>query len=73
MTQHRIESNPDIMLGKPVIKGTGITVEQVLRRLAAGMTPEQIVADYPHITTADIHAAEAFAADYMAREDIVSA
>jgi uncharacterized protein (DUF433 family) len=70
MTQHeRIETDPKVMFGKPVIKGTRITVEHVLRKLAAGMTPEQIVNDYPHISVEDIQAAEAFAADYMANED----
>lgn len=66
----RIEITPDIQFGKPVIKGTRITVEQVLRKLAAGMTPEQIVAEHPHLSVADIHAAEAFAADYLADEEI---
>ena len=58
------------MFGKPVIKGTRITVEQILRKLAAGMSAEQIIEDHPHLKLDDIHAAEAFAADYLANEDI---
>jgi len=66
----RIETRPDVLFGKPVIKGSRISVEQILRKLAAGMTPEQIVAEHPHLSLADIHAAEAFAADYLADEEI---
>lgn len=58
------------MAGKPVIRGTRITVESILRKLGAGMTVEQIIADHPHITAADIQAAQAFAADYLAAEDV---
>jgi len=71
MAQHeQIEANPNIMFGKPVIKGTRITVEWVLRKLAAGMTPEQIIEDHPKLTLDAIRAAEAYAADYLADEDI---
>jgi uncharacterized protein (DUF433 family) len=50
MAHERIEMNPDIMGGKPVIKGTRVPVETVLRKLGAGMTPEQIIADHPRLT-----------------------
>ena len=66
----RIEARPEVLFGKPAIKGTRISVEHILRKLAAGMTPEEIVAEHPHITVDDIHAAEAFAADYLAEEEI---
>ncbi|MFW5454067.1 DUF433 domain-containing protein [Thioalkalivibrio sulfidiphilus] len=66
----RIETRPDIMGGKPVIRGTRITVEQILRKLGAGMTVEQILQDHPRLTVDDIHAAERFAADYLADEDV---
>jgi uncharacterized protein (DUF433 family) len=59
------------MLGKPVIRGTRITVELILRKLGAGMGPEEIMADHPRLTIEDIHAAQTFAADYMADEDVV--
>lgn len=73
MTHTRIEMNPAIMFGKPVIKGTRITVEQILRKLAGGMTVAEILTDHPHLTLDDIYAAAAFAADYLAQEDILFA
>jgi len=63
-----IEINPDIMFGKPVIRNTRITVEQILRKLAGGMTPEEIITDHPHLKPDDIYAAQEFAADYLADE-----
>jgi uncharacterized protein (DUF433 family) len=71
MTYERIEINPAIMDGKPVIRGTRVPVELVLRKLGAGMSPEAIVGDHPRLTHDDILAAQAFAADYIADEDIV--
>lgn len=65
----RIEQNPDIMFGKPVIKGTRITVEQILFKLGAGLTPDQIIHDHPHLSLEDIKAAQIFAADYIALEN----
>lgn len=70
MNESRIEVNPEVMLGKPVIRGTRITVELVLRKLGAGMTPEAIIADHPHLTTGDIQAAQAYAAEVLAGEDV---
>lgn len=58
------------MDGKPVIRGTRVPVEMVLRKLGAGMPVEAILADHPRLTDADIRAAQAFAADYLADEDI---
>jgi len=66
----RIEINPNIMFGKPVIKGTRITVEHILRKLAGGMTVEEIITDHPHLKKEDILAAQEFAADYLADEEI---
>ena len=60
MYQDRIESKPEVMFGKPVIKGTRITVELILRKLSVGMTPDELVDEYPHISVQDIRAAEAF-------------
>jgi uncharacterized protein (DUF433 family) len=71
MRYERIEINPEIMRGKPVIKGTRITVETILRKLGAGMSAKEIVTDHPHLTEDDIRAAQAFAADYIADEEIV--
>ena len=71
MTHKRITINPKIMFGKPVIKDTRITVELILRKLSEGMTEEQILAHHPQLTVEDIRAAEAFAADHLANEEIV--
>jgi uncharacterized protein (DUF433 family) len=72
MPHERIEINPNIMDGKPVIRGTRVPVELVLRKLGAGMSPEAIHADHPRLTLDDLRAAQAFAAaDYLADEDIV--
>ena len=62
MSHPRIKRDPKVMMGKPVIVGTRITVEHILRCLAAGDSIEHIVANYPHLTTDDIRAAQAFAA-----------
>jgi len=73
MTHERITVDPKIMFGKPVIKRTRITVELILRKLAEGMTDEQILAHHPHLAVEDIRAAAAFAADHLASEEIVVA
>jgi uncharacterized protein (DUF433 family) len=73
MVHERITIDPKIMFGKPVIKGTRITVEMILRKLATGMSEEQIRVHHPHLTIEDIRAAAAFAADHLASEEIVSA
>lgn len=62
MTQHdRIVIDPAIMVGKPCIKGTRITVELILEKLAAGLPYEDILADHPRLQREDILAAIAFA------------
>jgi uncharacterized protein (DUF433 family) len=71
MAHERIEINPEIMGGKPVVRGTRIPVETVLRKLGAGMTVEAILTDHPRLTRDDILAAQLFAADYLADEDVV--
>jgi len=58
MSHDRIEINPEIMGGKPVIRGTRIPVETVLRKLGAGMTADAILADPPRLTHEDILAAQ---------------
>jgi len=74
MKKHeRIESKPNVMFGKPVIKNTRITVEQVLRKLSGGMTIQEIITDHPHLRPEDIFAAQEFAADYLAAEEITFA
>ena len=61
------------MFGKPVVRGTRITVEHILRCLASGETAEEIVANYPPLTVDDIRAAQAFAADHLGHEHIFAA
>jgi uncharacterized protein (DUF433 family) len=56
MTYDRIEINPDIMDGKPVIRGTRVPVELVLRKLGACTSPEAILIDHPRLTHDDIRA-----------------
>jgi uncharacterized protein (DUF433 family) len=65
-TPHLIEIRPDVMLGKPVIRGTRITVELVLRRISGGANEDDLLASCPHLTREDIRAAVAFAADEIA-------
>jgi uncharacterized protein (DUF433 family) len=70
MKHERITVDPRIMVGKPVIKGTRIPVEQVIRELAGGMTFADIMDAHPRLTPDDIYAALAYAADTIANEDI---
>jgi uncharacterized protein (DUF433 family) len=67
----RIVSDPDILVGKPVIKGTRISVELILGWLANGWTHEQILESYPNITRDDILAALAFATERLHEEDYI--
>lgn len=64
----RITSDPKVMVGKPVIRGTRITVEHVLSELAGGVTVDELLADFPYIQREDIYAALAFAREVM--EDV---
>jgi uncharacterized protein (DUF433 family) len=65
----RITCDPDILVGKPTIKGTRISVELILGWLANGWTYEQLLEAYPHITHEDIQAALAYAADRLREDD----
>lgn len=69
----RIAIDPQVMVGKPCIRGTRITVELILEKLAAGLTYEEILEDHPRLTRDDILAALAFAHDYLTRQDIILA
>jgi uncharacterized protein (DUF433 family) len=61
----RIEIDPKVMVGKPVIRGTRIPVELILEKLAAGLTPEDLRRSYPRLTAEDISAALLFAAQSL--------
>ena len=63
MKHPRIASDPQVMMGKPCVRGTRITVELILRKLGAGRTPAEIVEAYPHLSDEDVRAALEFAAD----------
>ena len=65
----RIEINPNVMLGKPVIRGTRIPVELVLRKLSEGATEAELLDGYPRLTPQDIRAALAYAADAISHEE----
>jgi uncharacterized protein (DUF433 family) len=70
MPEALIRSDPKIMMGKPTVAGTRITVELILDKLAAGETPNQILSEHPRLTPEGIRAAIAFAAEVL-RADVV--
>jgi len=70
MPQNLITSDPKVMMGKPVIAGTRITVELVLEKLEAGESVEQILSEHSRLTVEDIRAAIAFAAEVL-RADVL--
>lgn len=67
--QQRITANPQVMLGKPVIKNTRITVELILRKIGGGFSFEEIIEMYPHIAREDILACVSYAASVIESED----
>lgn len=69
----RVELNPSIMLGKPVIQGTRITVESILRKLGEGISIEEILDVYPQLKVEDIYAAINYGADLVAGEESLAA
>ena len=71
--QTRIVVDPNVLVGKPVIKGTRITVEHIMRELAGGISPAEMIDMYPHLTHDDIRAACAYAAARLAEEHITLA
>lgn len=70
MNRALIISDPEIMIGKPVVRGTRITVELILDKLAAGETVEQLLEAHPRLTREGVQAALAYAAETL-RSDIV--
>ena len=69
--RQRIESNYEVMLGKPVIKGTRITVEIILKKLAGGFSVEEILSAYDHLKREDVLAAIEYAACVIADEETI--
>ena len=68
--QQRISLDPKLMLGKPVIRGTRIPVEIIVRMLAQGVPESDILREYPRLQPDDIRAALAYAAQVLAHEDV---
>ena len=71
MPNPRIEINPQVLSGKPIIRGTRIPVELIVRKLSEGASEADILDAYPRLTVLDIRAALLFAADSLAHETVV--
>ncbi|MCJ7472143.1 MAG: DUF433 domain-containing protein [Actinobacteria bacterium] len=67
---YRITVDPKIMVGKPTIRGLRITVDQILKALAAGIDTDELLEDYPELEKEDIEAALLYAAELVAEEKI---
>jgi len=70
-TLDRIEVNPKVMLGKPVIRGSRVTVEVILEKLAADISIEEILADHPGLAREDVLAAIAYARQAIGTDEII--
>jgi len=68
-----IESNAEIMLGKPVVKGTRITVGLVLKKLSEGASFDDLLIAYPNLTQTSINAVLAYASDVVSNETVIAA
>ena len=68
----RIEVNPEVLVGKPIIKGSRISVELILDRLADGWSMEDVLSSYPHISKEDVLAALSFASELFKEETFVA-
>lgn len=66
----RIVIDPEIMAGKPIIRGTRIPVDIIIKLVAQGMTPDEILKDYPHISKEDIQAALFYGAEVVSKEEV---
>lgn len=66
----RIVVNPDVMVGKPVVKGTRVTVEQIMRLLAHGYTIDDLQQEFPHVAREDIQEPIAYAAQSIGAEEV---
>lgn len=71
MTHSLISMDPDVMLGKPVIRGTRITVDLIVRKFSEGATEADLLDAYPHLTREGVRAALAYAADAVSHEESV--
>jgi uncharacterized protein (DUF433 family) len=67
---NRITVNPEVMVGKPTIRGLRITVEQILKALAGGLTVEDLLEDYPELEKEDIQAVLLYASERISEEQV---
>ena len=73
MAHQNISSDPAVMMGKPCIRGTRITVELILRKLGSGHSFSDLIEAYPHLKEDDLRSALAFGADYLQHETVLAA
>jgi uncharacterized protein (DUF433 family) len=71
--EDRIELKPQVLSGKPVVKGTRISVEHVIKLLADGWSEADVLRSYPHLTAQDVKACLAYAGDVLANERVFPA
>jgi len=69
--RNRIAVHPNVMLGKPCIKGTRITVELIIKKMSEDATIEELLEGHPNLTRKDILAALAYSADVISREELI--
>ena len=67
---NRITVNPEVLVGKPIIRGLRISVDQILKALAGGVTVQELLSDYPDLEKEDIQAALLYAADLVNEERV---
>jgi uncharacterized protein (DUF433 family) len=67
---NRITVNPEVLVGKPIIRGLRISVDQILKALAGGVTVQEMLDDYPDLEKEDIQAALLYAADLVNEERV---
>jgi len=70
--KERISVKPNIMLGKPCIKGTRITIEIIIKKLSEGASIQDIIIGYPGLDEKDVLAALAYSADVLSREELIA-
>lgn len=70
--RERIVCDPEILMGKPIIRGTRISVELVLGWLGTGWSVEQVLESYPHVRREDVLAALSYASEYMREERFIN-
>ncbi|WGM47788.1 hypothetical protein KOAAANKH_02673 [Brevundimonas sp. NIBR10] len=73
MEHPRISRDPAIMMGKPCVTGTRLTVEHILRALSQGVSIDVVLEEYPRLKREDVLAAVAYAADYLRQEGLIAA